>query len=356
MKRMIVVLLAIMITVPLLEGCGSSAAAGGGDGGRDKELNIFNWSEYLPQSVLDAYKEKTGVDVKIATYASNEEMLAKMMAGGADQYDLVVPSNYVIQAMIRQKLLQPLDKANIPNIKNITPDLLDMDYDKGNTYAVPYMVSFTLIAVNKKTCPVEIKSYNDLLDPRLKDSMVVVDDPRELIGIAMQALGYKFNDTDPAKLAEAKQWLLKLTPNIKAYDGDSPKTKMISGETSVGFIWNGEAALSMKENPDIVIAWPREGVNMAIDNFTVTSGAKHKKAAEDFVNYILEPEVSKLISDEYPYTNPNAAAAPLLGKEYLDCPASNVPAEQVKKAVLTQDAGDAAAEFDKIWSEIKSAQ
>lgn len=355
MKRMMVVLLVIMVSIPLFAGCGSSKTVSG-DGGQAKELNIFNWSEYLPQSVLDAYREKTGVDVKIATYASNEEMLAKMMAGGADQYDLVVPSNYVIQAMIKQKLLQPLDKANIPNIKNITPDLLDMDYDKGNAYTVPYMVSFTLIAVNRKTCPVEIKSYNDLLDPRLKDSMVVVDDPRELIGIALQALGYKFNDTDPAELEKAKQWLLKLTPNIKAYDGDSPKTKMISGETSVGFIWNGEAALSMAENPDIYIAWPKEGVNMAIDNFAVTSGAKNKKNAEDFINYILEPEVSKLISDEYPYTNPNAAAAPLLSKAYLDCPASNVPADQLKKAVLTQDAGDAAAEFDKIWSEIKSAQ
>lgn len=354
MKKVLFIILAAVITASAFTGCGSADKAAGG--GAEKELDIFSWSEYIPQSVLDGFTEKYGIQVKMATYASNEEMLAKLMAGGNSQYDLVVPSNYVINAMAQQKLIQPLDQANIPNIKNINPDMLDMDFDKGNVYTVPYMVSFTLLAVNTKTCPVEIKSYNDLLDPRLKGSLVMVDDSRELIGIALLALGYSFNETDQAKLDEAKEWLLKLVPNVKAYDSDSPKTKMISGETTAGLIWNGEAALAMQENPDIQIAWPKEGVSMAIDNFAVTEGAKHKKAAESFIDYVLDPQTSKLISDEYPYTNPNKAAEQYLSKTYLDCPASNVPSEQVKKAVLTEDAGDAVGAFDKIWSEIKSVQ
>ena len=358
MKRFVSYIILFATAALLFAGCSSAGTAQGtaaGDG-LDKELNLFIWSEYIPQSVLDGFKEKYGAEVKTATYASNEEMLAKIMAGGASQYDVLVPSNYVIQAMVQQKLIQPFDKSNIPNIANIDPSYLDRDYDKGNQYSVPYMVSFTLLAVNTKTCPVDINSYNDLLNPALKQSIVVVDDSRELIGIALQALGYSFNDTDAEKLAKAKEWLTKLTPNIKAYDSDSPKTKMISGETSVGYIWNGEAALATAENPDIQVKWPKEGANMAIDNLVVTAGSKHKKTAEAFINYILDPQTSKRITDEYPYTNPNKEAVKLLSKEYLDNPASNVPSEEAARASLTGDVGDAVEQFDKIWSEIKTAQ
>lgn len=364
MKRVLSFILCFVLVALMLGACSSAkkevqsgtASEGGNPAGDDKELNLFIWSEYIPQSVLDTFKEKYGVEVKLATYASNEEMLAKLMAGGASQYDMVVPSNYVVHTMVQQNLLQTINHDSIPNLKNIDPNMLGKDFDKENKYTVPYMVSFTLLAVNKKTCPVEIKSYNDLLNPALKDSMVVVDDPRELIGIALQALGYSFNETDAAKLEEAKRWLLKLTPNIKAYDGDSPKTKLISGETSVGFVWSGEAALAMAENPDIQVVWPKEGINMAIDNLAITSGAKHKKAAELFIDYILDPQTSKLISDEYPYTNPNKEAQKLLSKDYMDNPASNVPEEEVKKATLTEEAGEAMEAFDKIWSEIKTVQ
>lgn len=347
--------LAALVAAAALATTGCSQEAKTKDG-YATSLNLFTWSEYTSQAVLDKFKEEYGIEVKVDSYASNEEMLAKLTAGGTDQYDIIVPSNYYIKAMREQKLIQEIDHKNITNIGNLDEALMNRDFDPGNKYSIPYLLSLTVLVQNSKTSDLNITSYNDLADPALKNNVVVVDDSREMIGIALEALGYDYNDKDEAKLQEAKDWLIKLLPNIKAYDSDSPKTKMLTNETSVGFIWNGEAALAMAENPDIKVIWPKEGASMSIDNFTISAGAKHKREAELYIDFNLRPEISKLISDEFPYTNPNKAALALQSETYLNCPASNVPSEELERANLCTDAGEAAEKFDTIWTEVKAAQ
>ncbi len=308
-----------------LAGCGSSSptanpgagSASDGSAGLDKELNVFNWSEYLPDSVIKAFEQKYGVKVNYSTFSSNEEMLAKLSAGGG-MYDLSVASDYYIQPMIKQGMIEPIDLNNIPNFKNLLPEFVNREYDPGNRYSVPYMGNTVSLAVNPEKVKTEITSYADLWKPELKSQIVMVDDQRFILGMVLKSLGYSANDTDPTHLEQAKQTMIKLMPNIKAFDSDSPKTLMISGEASVAFVWGAEIALAQREVPQIKTILPKEGLMIAFDNFLIPKGAKHKKTAEAFINFLLEPEISAEISRSFPYINPNKEARKLIDKSILD--------------------------------------
>lgn len=353
-KKSIMFCAIITIIFITITGCNSSSKKN--ENGYAKELYLYNWTEYMPESVLKEFQMRYGIKVVQSTYTSNEEMMAKLIAGGTSQYDLAVPSNYFVQALLEKKLIQKIDKNSIKNLSNINESFLNLKYDEGNQYTVPYMMSMSVLAVNKpklKELGVEINSYNDLLDTKLKGKIVVVDDQRELIGIALKAQGNDLNEMDKDKIIATTAWLNKLTPNIKAYDSDSPKTLLISNEAVVGLVWNAEAALAMKENKDIGVIFPKESSAKSIDSFVITSSAKHKKEAELFINFILEPKISKMISEVYPYTNPNKAAKPLLGKEYIDNLASNIPESEIKKGTLLDDVGDSIKYYDSVWTEIK---
>jgi spermidine/putrescine transport system permease protein len=337
----------------------------GGSGGQKTaggkyaaELNFFNWSNYMPQSVLNKFKEQYGIKVNYSTFSSNEEMLAKIQAGGASQYDLAVASDYMVQIMLKQKnrLLQPIDLKNIPNFQNIFARYLNLDFDPDNKFTVPYMCGTALIAVNKAKVKFPIQSYQDLWNPRLKDSLVVLDDQRAIIGMALKKLGYSLNETDPKRLAQAKAELVKLLPNIKAYDSDSPKTLLINGEAAVGMLWSAEASLAKRDNQDIEIVFPEDGMYLWQDNFFIPKGSPHKKEAELFVNFILDPKVSVMISKELPYTNPNEAAFKLQDQKYLSDIAANPPQAELEKGEYLKDVGAATRIFDQIWSEIKQSQ
>lgn len=358
MKRLLSLVTAAFLAFGTLSlgGCGSSGSSSTDTPKESyaKQINFFQWTEYTPQSVLDSFEKKYGIKVKMTNFSSNEEMIAKLQAGGLSEYDVVVPSNYAVKGMIAQNLIQPINKENVPNFKNIDESFLNRDYDQGNKYTVPYLSSPVVLAVNTKKVTKPITSYNDLLDSSLKNQIVVVDDERPIIGAALLAMGHSLNDTNENDLKDAEGWLKKLRPNIKVFDSDSPKTSLISGECSIGLIYNGEAALAIKENPDIQIIWPKEGISgLTIDNLCLVKGTKHEKEAELFINHILDPEVSKSISEQYPYTNPNKAAHSQLAKSYLDNPASNIPFDKIKSSELLNDVGSSLSQFDRIWTEFK---
>lgn len=344
----------------LLAGCsqepqatpGTDANAGSG---LDKELNVFNWSEYLPDTVIQKFEQKYGVKVNYSTYSSNEEMLAKLSAGGGI-FDLSVASDYVIQPMVQQGLIEPIDLNNIPNFKNLSPDFINKEYDPGNKYTVPYMGNTQSLGINPDKVKVEINSYADLWKPELKGQIVLLDDQRFVLGMVLKSLGYSGNDTDPAHLEEAKQQMLKLMPNIKAFDSDSPKTLMINGEVSVALSWGPEIALAQREKPQVKTILPKEGLLIAFDNFVIPKGAKHKKTAEAFINFLLEPEISAEISQSFPYINPNNEARKLIDKATLENIAIYPPAEELKRVEGIKDIGDAVTLYDRVWSEVKSSQ
>lgn len=327
-------------------------AAGKNVNKSDYELNVFNWSEYLPQSVIDKFQETYNIKVNYSTFSSNEEMLAKLMAGGS-QYDLVVASDYMVEVMRKQALIQPIDHAELPNYKNIGDEFKHLPFDPDGKYTVPYMWGDAVIAVNASKVKGEITSLADLWKPEFKNSLVVLDDQRAIIGMVLKKLGYSINDTDEKHLEQAKEELKKLQPNIKAYDSDSPKTLLINGEASVGFVWGAEASLAKRENKNIKVVLPKEGLFLQQDNFVIPKDAKHKKVAELFMNFLMEPEISAEISKEFPYANPNIAAHSLIDPEIINDLAVYPPEEEIKRGEYLKDIGAAIKSFDRIWSEVK---
>lgn len=317
-----------------------------------EELNIFNWSEYLPQSVIDKFEEEYNIKVNYSTFSSNEEMLAKLQAG-ANNYDLVVASDYMVETLIKQDILQEINKDNIPNIKYMDPAVMDLNFDPGNKFSIPYMWGDAAIAVDTSKVDFEITGYKDLWNPKLANSIVVLDDQRAIIGMALKKLGYSINETDPKALAKAEQELLDLQKNIKAYDSDSPKTLLINGEASVGFVWGAEVSLAMRENKNLKCVIPEEGIFIQQDNFVIPKKAKNVKGAELFMDFIMRPEISVEISNEFPYANPNTGAWEIMDESILNDIAVYPPTEAVETGEHLKDIGNNIDLFDKIWSNIK---
>lgn len=315
-------------------------------------LNVFNWSEYLPQSVIDKFEETYNIKVNYSTFSSNEEMLAKLMAGGSN-YDLVVASDYMVQVLVKQNLVQPIDKSQLTNFKNIGDEFKNLDFDKGNKYSVPYMWGDAVICYDQTKIKDNITSYADLWKSDYKNSIVVLDDQRAVIGMTLKKLGYSINETNPLILEKAKLDLAKLQPNIKAYDSDSPKTMLINGEAKIGFVWGAEASLAKRENKNLKVVIPKEGLFLQQDNFVIHKDSKNVKAAELFMNFIMEPEISAEISKAFPYANPNTAAYPLIDKNIIEDIGIYPPVAEVKKGEHLKDLGDKDKLFDKIWSEVK---
>ena len=327
-----------------------------------KELNIYAWSEYIPQDLLDAFAKEYKIKVNYDTYASNEEMLAKLQAGKTS-YDVIIPSDYAVGIMISQKMLEPIDLDHLPNFVNVDDVFKNPSYDPGNKYSVPYQWGSVAIAVNTAKVTKPIAKFADLWDPAFKNNLVVLDDEREIIGMALVVLGYDKNSTDPAQLEAAKQKLIALKPNIKLYDSDSPKTALLSGEVVAGVVWNGEASLAHQENPKITYILPDEGMGVWYDNLAIPKGAPHKDAATAFINFVLRPDMSILITMGFPYSSVNKAALELLKtqdpdayKQYMDFPATNPPADAIKKGHIIKDVGDATKLWDKVWTEVKGSK
>ncbi|HGG0416983.1 TPA: extracellular solute-binding protein [Clostridium sporogenes] len=318
-------------------------------------LNIFNWSEFLPQSVIEQFEKEYNVKVNYSTFSSNEEMLAKLM-GGNVPYDLVVTSDYAIEIMTKQKLVQPIDKNNVPNLANIDKNVLDLAFDPKNTYSLPYMWGGNNIVIDKTKITKKITSFDDLWDSQFKNSMVILDDPRVMIGLALQKNGYSINTKNPKELQKAKEDLIKLMPNVKAFDSESPKTLLINGEASIGYVWGTEAYLAKLENPNLEVVLTKEGVIPQYDNFVIPKKAKNKKLAEEFINFIYKPEISAQVSEEFPYANPNKAAYPLMDKDKLNDIAVYPPREAVEGNELIKDVGETTKLYDDIWTEIKNSK
>ncbi len=327
-----------------------------------KELNLYGWSDYVPQQLLDDFTAKFGIKVNYDTYSSNEEMLAKIQAG-ASGYDLVIPSDYTVQIMVKQNMLEPLDRAQIPNFANLDPQFTNKDYDPGNKYTIPYQWGTTALVYDKSKVPFEPKSWKDLWDPRFKGKLVMLDDEREVPGMALQMLGFDKNSTDPAQLQQAKDELIKLKPNILLFNSDDPETSIITGETWAGLVYNGNAALAKQQvsNPDdIQYICPTEGCGLWFDNLAIPKGAPHADAAMAFLNFMLEPQESILITKEFPYSNPNKAALeylktndPKTYEAYMAFSATNPSADFLAHAVEVKDVGDATKLYDQLWTDFK---
>lgn len=320
-------------------------------GAQNKELNLFAWSEYVPQTVIDGFTKETGIKVNYETYASNEEMLSKLLAG-ATAYDLVQPSEYAVESLVKQNLLLPLDHAKLSNLGNLDATYTTLAFDPGNKYSVPWMSGTVGIVYNAEKIKDPIKGFADVFQDKYKGRIVVLDDAREMVTWALATKGIGPNDVNDQNLEQARPILRQWLKLVKVFDSDSPKTALSNGDCDIGIVWSGEAALLHQED---AAKWkyvlPSEGAHRFVDSLAIPKNARNVEAAHRFINYILRPEVSQLISDDFPYTNPNARARELLSDEQKNNPASYPPGDP--KLEIFHDQGDFAGKIDKLVTELK---
>lgn len=287
-------------------------------------------------------------------YQFTLDMLAKVRSESEGAFDVIQPSDYMIEQMITQDMLEKIDTEKLTNLSNIGEAYLNPSYDPTGEYSVPYMGGVAAIAVNTDKISTEVTKYADLFTEDFKNSLVVLDDFRAVIGMSARSLGYSMNETDTAKLDEIKAQTLSLKDNVKLYDSDSPKSALISGDCAAGYCWNAEIALAMDENPSIEIVYPEEGAYLFMDNWAIPKGAKNVEAATEFINYMLKAETAQAVSEEFPYLQPNDAAVELLGEDYVNNLAKNVPADVIEKGEYIQNLDtDTLAIYDGIWTELK---
>ena len=322
-------------------------------GDAEKTLHIFCWSEYIPQQIVDAFSEESGLKVSVETYSSNEEMLAKLFAGGGN-YDIIQPSEYVIEGLIKEGLLTPIDHARMPNMKNLAPEFTNMSFDPGNKYSVPYMAGTVGIVVNSELVQDDIKGYNDVFQEKFAKNIVILDDAREIVSWGLESLGIPVNEVSDENLAKVKPVLETWLPLVKVFDSDSPKTALLNGDVALGIVWAGEGAILLNEDEKFKWIVPADGAHLFVDSLAIPKSAKHVQNAELFINYVLRPEVSAKISEAFPYLNPNVAARELLTPAQRKNPASYPTADQLANMQTFKDVGEQATKIDELVTSLKA--
>ncbi|WP_114571778.1 ABC transporter substrate-binding protein [Exiguobacterium flavidum] len=281
-------------------------------------LNIYNWGDYIEPELIDQFEKETGIKVVYQTFDSNEAMMTKVEQGGTT-YDIAVPSDYAIAKMIDEDLLIPLDQSKIPNVKHIDPRFLDVSFDPGNKYSIPYFWGTVGIVYNRDLIGGDaITSWKDLWKPEYKNQILLADGAREVMGMSLNSLGYSLNETDEAKLQEAKRNLMELTPNIKAIVGDEIKLLLANEEAGIGVVWSGDANEIMSENDKLDYVVPSEGSNVWFDNIVIPKTAKNVEGAHKFIDFMLDPENAAKNTDYVGYSTPNKDALRLLDPEVAE--------------------------------------
>ena len=283
-----------------------------------KVLNIYNWGDYIDPDLLKQFEKEYGYKVNYETFDSNEAMFTKLAQGGVS-YDLTIPSEYMIEKMMEENLVQKIDYSRIEGIENIDPRFLDMSFDPGNQYSIPYFWGTLGIVYNDKFIDGDdMTKWSDLWNPELRNSIMMIDGAREVIGIGLNRLGYSLNSKSNFELNQAVMELRSLMPNIKALVADEIKMYMINEESPVAITFSGEAADMMYENEHLHYVIPEEGSNLWFDNIVIPHNAKNVEGAYDFINFLLKPEVAAQNAEYIGYSTPNKEALKLLPTEITE--------------------------------------
>jgi spermidine/putrescine transport system substrate-binding protein len=319
-----------------------------------KELNVYNWSDYIDEATIPKFEKEFGVKINYDTFEDNESMLAKVQSG-ATGYDVVYPTGYMVEIMIKEDLLAPLDHGNIPNISGVNEALRNPPYDPGMKYSIPYQWGTTGFGYNSKKLSGKVDSWSVLFDPKYKGKITMLDDVRGAISVALKHLGYSLNTTSKSELMEAKKLLMEQKPLLKAYMSAPVKSLLISEEVWISQLWSGDVYMAMEDNEAIVYCIPKEGCEVWTDNMCVLKSAPHKYTAEVWINYNMRPEVSAAVSNYVWYATPLDTAKPLIDKEALNDPGIYPPQEVLNRCEFLVDIGEATRIYDQIWTELKAA-
>ena len=335
-----------------LTGCGSSA------GGENGKVIVYNWGEYIDPDTIKMFEEETGIEVVYDEFETNEIMYPKVESGTAE-YDVVCPSDYMIDKMIQNGLLQELNYDNIPNAKkNIGAQYYEQanDFDPGNKYAVPYCWGTVGILYNKTMVDEPITSWAQLWDEKYADNILMQDSVRDAFMVAEKLNGFSMNTVDPTELETAKNALIEQKPLVQAYVIDQVRDKMIGGEAAIGVIYSGEAIYTQRENPDLEYVIPEEGTNVWIDCWCILKDAPNKENAEKFIDFMCRGDIAEKNFEYITYSTPNDAARELIEDEEIKNSTIAFPDlsqyNNLETFVYLGEDGDAL--YNELWKEVKS--
>ncbi|WP_081647019.1 extracellular solute-binding protein [Limisalsivibrio acetivorans] len=321
----------------------------------DKELYLYNWTEYMPGEVIERFQDETGIKVVYTTYDSNEAMYAKLKLLSGKGYDLAVPSTYYVNKMRSEGLLHRIDKSKLSNFENLEISLTNKEYDPGNEYSIPYLWGSTGISVNTdRVKNTNINSWLELWKPEYKGKVLLTDDVREVFHMGLTVLGYSGNSTKESEIKAAYEKLRELMPNVLLFNSEAPKIPYITGEVNIGMNWNGESYTAHEENPAIEYIYPKEGVILWMDNFVIPKNAENVENAHKFIDFVLRPEIAKIITEEIGYAIPNAEAKKLLDEEIRNNETIYPSAETIEKGEFQMDVGEAITIYEEYWEKLKT--
>lgn len=345
MKRLLPLLLVLLMALPAVA-----------PAEEEKVLNILTWADYINgPTVLEPFEVETGIRINYDFFDSNEEMLIKLQAVNGGTYDIVLASDYIVDITRREELMLPLDKEKIPNYDNIDPLFQSQFFDPDNEYVIPYIAGTPLIMYDPALIDIEITGYNSLWDESLRDSLVLMDDARNIIGIVLKSMGYSMNETDPDILAQAEEKLMLLGPNVRVLDYNRPDLPLVSGEASVGYLFTPAIVWAKEERDDLMYVYPEEGMGFGIDSLFIPVNAPHPDNAHQFLDFLLRPEIGVQIAMMQAYRTVNRAAFDLLPEEVTSDASIYIPAEALGTPEYIMDVGDATPIYSEIWTKFKQS-
>jgi spermidine/putrescine transport system substrate-binding protein len=303
-------------------------------------VNVYNWSGYIPSSVLVKFEQETGVRINYSTYDSNEMLYDKLKSDQNIGYDIVAPSSYILQRMMQEGMLQKLNYAKLTNVKYLDKALLNESFDPNNQYSLPYLWGTTGLIVNRNFFSESVvRQWSDLWAAQFRRQITMVDDMRDVFSVGLASLGYSINDRDPDHIKQAYQKLKDLMPNVLAFAASGSQQMYVNEDSKIGMINSGDAMMVLAENSNYFFVYPKDRQIIWMDNMALPSNAPHLENAYKFMNFVMRPDIAKMISEGVGYSSPNQAAVQLMTKEQQADPILNPKKEQLSHAEVESDIG-----------------
>jgi spermidine/putrescine-binding protein len=359
MKRFTALVLTVVLAAGLLAGCGANdkKKAAIEKYGSDT-LKVYMPTVYIDEDVVPNFEKEFGVKVIVELFDSNEMMYTKLQAG--DSYDLLIPSDYMIERLMNEKMLQKIDKSLIPNMSVLVDQVKDMSYDPGNEYSVPYFWGNVGIVYNTKNVSpekVEAEGFSILKNPEFKGHIYLYDSERDSFMVALKALGYSMNSDNEAELNAAYDWLVNISKTMEpAIVGDEVIDNMMTGAKDIAVVYSGDAVCILDENEDMSFFAPNEGTNLWVDACVIPANAANPKLAHEFINYLLSDDVAYANTEEVGYASPNKTVLEKASKELFDGNVAYIPRQGYAKDEVFHDNEVIRKKISELWIKVKAAK
>jgi spermidine/putrescine transport system substrate-binding protein len=346
MKKLASLLIAALLAITLVSAAGAEGV-----------VRVFNWEDYIDEEMIALFEEETGIKVDYMRFTLNEDMMVQVR-NSPGYFDVVFPSDYAIERMIAEDLLQPIDYSLVPNAVNVLEWLQNPDYDPGQQHSVPYMWGTVGILYDTTRVKGSIDSWGVLFEDTYKGEVFMLDSPRDALGVALKYLGYSVNSKNPLEIQAAANLLIKQKQDgiVKAYQVDETKDKMVAGEGILALMWSGDAQYAISLNPDLAYVVPKEGSNVWVDGMVIPRGAKNVENAHAFINFLSRPDVAQANCEYIEYSSPNAKAIELMGEDYTGNPNLNPSQETIDNCEFFHDNADVKVLYDTFWGQVKNAK